>query len=177
MAERADRELIREIDALWASQLKAIPTGRIPHGVAPDVVEFLTSVGLPTVEAQGIAFVHDKRMSHLVERLDRRLLLIATDWEMPSFVADPESGRVHTFAGGRIPGLVLVGSSLPLFLVALGVWRRDIWDPTVVGMTAEDGLAAYERFETVLADLDPAAAEPDAYWPGLLDGLREGVEL
>lgn len=175
MAERADRELISEINALWADLLEAIPAGRIPRGVAPDVVGFLTAVGLPTAEVQDIAFVHDKRTSHLIEHLDRRHLLLATTDGMPSFVADPADGRVRAFAGGRSPRLLFVNSSLPQFLVALGVWRRDIWAPE--GMTGEDLLAACKRFEMFLADRDPAAAEACAYWPGLLEIVCEGIEL
>lgn len=174
MAERADRELISEINALWADRLEAIPAGWIPRGVAPDVVGFLTSVGLPTAEVQGIAFVHDKRTSQLIEHLDRGYLLLATTDGLP-FVVDPGDGRVGAFVGGRSPRLLFVNSSLPQFLVALGVWRRDIWAPD--GMTGEDGLAACKRFEMFLADRDPAAAEAGAYWPGLLEIVCEGIEL
>lgn len=114
--------------------------------------------------AQGIAFVHDERMSHLVERFDRGFLFLATrvpdlPWDVgdpaPAFVADPGDGRGGAFASGRRPGLLVVNSSLPRFLVASGVWHRDVWTQTVAGVTAEDLVAAYERFEMVLADLEP----------------------
>jgi len=175
MTERVDRELISEIDALWADQLEAIPAECIPRGVAPDVAEFLTTVGLPTAEVQGIAFVHDKRMSYLIEHLDRGYLLLATTVGLPSIVADLGDGRVGVFAGGRNRRLRFVNSSLPQFLLAQGVWRRDVWTPT--GMTSQDLLVAYKRFEVFLADRDPAAAEASAYWPGLLTRLHDGLEL
>ncbi|MFJ4188117.1 SUKH-4 family immunity protein [Kitasatospora sp. NPDC089509] len=176
MAEHADRELNSEINALWDDQLKAIPAEWIPRDAAPNVAEFLTVVGLPTTEVKGIAFVHDKRMSHLIEHLDRGYLLLATTGGLP-FVADPIDGQVGTFVGGRSPRLLFVGSSLPQFLVALGIWRRDLWAPPAATRTAEYLLSACAQFERVLADRDPAAVKAGAYWPGLLGGLREGIEL
>lgn len=177
MTERADHELISEINALWGDRLKTIPTRWIPRGVTREVAEFLTAVGLPTVEVQDIVFVHDERMSHLIEHLDRSYLLLATAGGLPFVVADPDDGRVGAFVGGRSPRMLFVGSNLPQFLVALGFWRRDVWASAVAGMAAEDLLAACKRFEMVLADRDLAATEAGAYWPGLLDVLLEGIEL
>ncbi|MFI6368347.1 SUKH-4 family immunity protein [Nocardia sp. NPDC050630] len=183
MAERAGHELISEINALWAGHLEQIPAEWIPRGVAPNVTEFLTTVGLPTIEVGNHTFVHDERMSHLIDYLDRHYLLLATansmlpwvDDSWPSWMADPDNGRVSLPSGSRSPHPIFVNSSLPQFLVALRVWHRDIWVPPM--MTAEEGLTVYERFERFLADHDPAAAEAGAYWPTELERRREGIEL
>jgi hypothetical protein len=175
MAERTDGGSISDIVALWGGRLRAIPPTLVPAGVSAETTQFLTTVGLPTATVQGISFVHDKRMSYLIEHLDHGYLLLAETSGFP-FVADPADGRIGTFAGGRNERALFVNSGLAQFLIALGTWRHDVWEPTVAGLTAEDGLAAYQRFETAQRDRDPAAFEHGAYWPQLLENLREGAE-
>src|SRR5258708_494784 len=126
MAERADHELISEINALWADGLEPIPAEWIPRGVAPDVTEFLTTVGLPTTDVGPYTFIHDKQMSYLIEHLDHGYLLLATADAMLPWVtdpllwwmADPTDGRVSIPSVCRSPCPIFVNSSLPRFLVA-----------------------------------------------------------
>ena len=171
MAERADNE----ITALWGDRLAAVPAHRIPPGADPATARFLTTVGLPTIRVQGIEFVHDERISRTVEHFGRHYLQCAEIDGTPIGI-DLAGGQVAALIGGRRARTMFVNSGLLQFLLALGAWNRDVWEPTVVGMRAEDGFRAYDHFEATQRERDPAAFGNGCYWPELLEGLREGAE-
>jgi SUKH-4 immunity protein len=177
MAECGDDGSINDIVALWGDRLRAIPPALVPAGVSPETTQFLTTVGLPTAKVQGIAFVHDERISRPIEHLGRGYLFIAETYDGLPYGIDLADGRIGRLIGGRRARAVFVNSSLPQFLIALGTWDREVWRPTVAGRTIEAGFAANERFEAALRDHDPAALGDGAYWPQLLDSIYDGAEL
>lgn len=163
-----------DIQDVWSGQLDPVRPELIGRGVSSATQRFLRTVGLPTVEAQGIAFVHDDRLSRPFTHLRRDYLWLAEDLDGFRFGVDLATDRVDLVFKNEIREARFVNSDPALFVFLLGLFERDVQQLLEPDPSLDRRIAAVENFEVVLTQRDPAAAKDGTYWPGMLDSIVEG---
>jgi hypothetical protein len=162
-----------ELVDLWRGNLAPVSPDSISPDLPGDTVDFLTTVGLPTVINEDIAFVRDDRLSRPVEHLGRQYVIVAADSMDFRFGVDLATGAIERIYGTIAPERRFVNSTLPLFLLTLGRYEYDFLefvseDPDE---RMDEGL---ERLEQLIEERDPPAAADETYWRILIDELPEG---
>lgn len=162
-----------DIRKVWHGQLDPVRPELISPSVSPTTRQFLQTVGLPTVEVQGITFVHDDRLSRPITQLGRDYLWLAEDLDGFRFGVDLATDRVHVVFDERVPEAEFVNSDPALFVLILGLFECDVQQFLEPDPSADRRIDAVQAFETVLAERDSAAAKDGTYWPAMLAGILE----
>lgn len=163
-----------ELHKVWGGQLRPIPPPLIPPGVSAPTRVFLTDVGLPTEETNGISFVHDERLARPLVRQGHQHLLIANYFDDCAIGVDLASDHLAFIYQGRSEEAEFANSNLALFVLFTGRYERDVIAFLQADFSEERMAEAVRRFQEGLNERDPRAAEPGSFWAGMLTGLLEG---
>lgn len=159
----------RQVRELWEGRLRTIPADRLDPRLPATTRDFLTAVGLPTIETLGISFHHDDRLSAPLSYAGRDYLVVAESSNGASvpYLLDSESGRLYE-QGFPQPGPGrFVNSDVAHFVLFLGIYRTRLDRDELTWQEAEEiSVKLWLRFQ---ASDPPAVGPPNTWWSQLLD--------
>jgi hypothetical protein len=162
-----------EIREIWGGEIRPIQPDLIDSRVPAEIRDFLTTIGLPTGDAQAITFLHDQSLP-VHTWFDRDYVKIAESFDHYPFAVDLETGRVALARPSRDVDPRFVNSGLAQFAYCLGSFERDVDAYVLEAPSDERRRHAVDRFREMLAERDPvAAADEKNYWPGVLTNVLE----
>jgi hypothetical protein len=163
-------ENIAEVRRVWGDQLAPIRPELVHPLVSMRTREFLTTVGLPTIQVLDIVPIHDERLLDLVSRGHSRYVTLATN-ENPGtyrYGVDVATGVVMYLQDEMPQFDCLANSNIAAFVLMLGLYKHHFIDlKRATKQTVEN---AIDMLFDQLGGWDPVALnDEDSRWNILLD--------
>jgi hypothetical protein len=159
-------DLIAEVRAVWGDLLRPLPAERVPAALSAPTREFLTTVGLPTVEVGTFAPLPDAGVL-VSTHLGGREYVPVVDGLLGDhrFAVDVDSDKVFCLFDGSAD-VLFANSDVGLFVLYIGRFFRDLWElpePDEENLSSAVGGIV----ESLMAQ-DPPALDKSAWWPPTL---------
>ncbi|RMI33247.1 SUKH-4 family immunity protein [Nocardia stercoris] len=164
-------DLSTAVAAIWGDLLATVPPEQVHPGLSASTREFLTTVGLPTVDVGSFAPLPDGGVLGSMHVADREYVPVVNGVpEDFRFAVDVGSDEVCCLFDGMAE-VFLANSNLGLFVMFVGRVYRDLWqlaEPDEESMSSAVG-AIVESLIT----LDPRALDTGTWWATFLDQALE----
>ncbi|MEC3920312.1 SUKH-4 family immunity protein [Nocardia sp. CDC160] len=160
-------DLIKSVVAIWGDHhLDVLPPGQVYLGLSAPTREFLTTVGLPTVEVGsftplpvggvlGSKYVGDREYVPVINDVCGDL----------RFAVEVRSDRVFCLFDNSTE-VYLANSNLGLFVMFVGRFYRELWE--LAEPNEENLSSAVGSIVEGLMAFDPLALDRDAWWTTFL---------
>jgi hypothetical protein len=160
-----------EIRRVWDGQVWPVSPELVPAHVPAGTREFLTTIGLPTVQVLDITFIRDQRLATPIRRAGRECLVFAENTSDSVFVVDLESERVYRTDRTRDGKYMdFYNSSLSRFVYFHGLLQKNVL--SLEEVDEQLLLDAVNSVRVPLAERDPQALSNDAPWQWTLSDLE-----
>ncbi|MCU1641954.1 MAG: hypothetical protein JWN03_2229 [Nocardia sp.] len=164
-------DLGTSVAAIWGNRLKTLPPEQVHPGLSAPTREFLTTVGLPTVQVGAFTPLPDSGVLSSEHVGDREYVPVING--LPNdfrFAVEVGSDEVFCLFDGSTE-VYLANSNLGLFVMFVGRYYRDLWtlaEPNVQSVNPAVG-AIVESLMTI----DPPALDTSAWWTTFLGQALE----
>ncbi|MBU3064759.1 SUKH-4 family immunity protein [Nocardia sp. NEAU-G5] len=164
-------DLINSVTAIWGDHLEALLPEQVHPGLSAPTRDFLTTVGLPTVEVAPFTPLPDGSVLGSKQVGDREYVPVING--LPDdfrFAVDSGSDEMFCLFDDSTEAF-LANSNLGLFVVFVGRFYRDLWE--LAEPNEESVSSAVGSIVESMMALDPPALNTRTWWPTFLDQESE----
>jgi SUKH-4 immunity protein len=162
-----------QVREVWDGQIRSVAADLISPDVSPATRQFLTEVGLPTMDVLNMSFAHDSRLSSTVRREGREYLVVTDDESNVVFAVDVKTDQVVDITRSLPNYPRFINSNVATLVFFIGLLNKNVMSLEVVDR--EILADAVDSVRIPMRDLDPAAMEGKP-WNDLLDDLETQYE-
>ncbi|MFI9045992.1 SUKH-4 family immunity protein [Streptomyces sp. NPDC053427] len=161
---------VDEIRRIWGDRLRPVPSDLVSPRLSTPTREFLTTVGLPTVQVRDIVPLHDERLLDSTSQLGHEYVAVA-EGDEPGYLFAVEVATDRVFYLDDIPQYNrLINSNIALFVLFLGIFQTRVLDLDVVTQeTLEDAVA--DVWRQLCARDHTVTTDDRNWWGAMLDQI------